>query len=280
LSQPGLLKGERGAWRCIVIRGGVLPLYNKTTVLKKYLSVATLLTLLPLSCVSAKLDKHSDLFEKFKVAIYLGLGIPGGINNTYKYYDSEAMQPKAKVKMVPNAGIGLVLGYSFIFSQSYEIGPEVGFVWGTKRRMDIPPSPAHVWAQHPRGYTIEERYLEIPIALRCEWVSYKNHNYLSVGYSLGYQLDVLLSSHYVSSFGGKRDLQQDMSDPTRLCNNLWVAGHVSFGTYFLELKLKFPTDTSKESRRRYLELMSKCRKANATAVEIGLGIDITGWFSE
>ncbi|MCU0318174.1 MAG: hypothetical protein MUC61_02410 [Amoebophilaceae bacterium] len=281
LSQLRLLKGSggRGILHRNIERVG-LPLYNKATVLKKYLSVVTLLTLLPLSYVSAKPDKHSDLSEKIKVAIYLGLGIPGGIDNTYKYYDSETMQPKAKVKMAPNAGIGLVLGYSFILNQSYAIGPEVGFVWGTKRRMDIPPSPAYVCARHPRGYTIEERYLEIPIALRCEWVSCKNRSYLSVGYSLGYQLDVLLSSHYISSFGDKRDLQQDMPGLARLCSNLWVGGHLSFSVYSVELKLKFPADASRKPRRQYLELMNKSRGANATAVEIGLGIDITGWFLE
>lgn len=258
----------------------VLPPYNKTTVLKKYLAVATLLILLPLSCVAAKNDMYGDFFEEAKVAIYLGSGMPGGMDHTYKYYDYETMQPRGKVKIAPNAGVGLVLGYSFTSNQSYKIVPEIGFIWGTTRRMDVPTSPAHVRTQHPRGYAIEEKYLEIPMALRYEWVLYKKHHYLSVGCSPGYQLDVLLSSHRISSSGAKRDLRQDMPDLPRLCSNLWIAGHLSFSTYYLELKLKFPMDTFKKSRKQHLELMNKCRRANATAVEIGLGINITGLFLE
>ena len=171
-------------------------------------------------------------------------------------------------------GIGFVLGYNRIFNQSYNLGPEVGLIWGTKRRMDVPPSFGHAYARRHAGYTIEERYLEIPIALRYGRVSYEDRGYLSVEYSLGYQLDVLLSSCYIPSSDTKRDLRQDIPDLPRLCRNLWIAGHLNFGICYLELKLKLPIDTLKKSRKQHVAFMQKCRKANTTAVEIGLGINI------
>jgi hypothetical protein len=52
--------------------------YNKAIVLKKHLSVAALLTLLPLSYTAANPDWDNDFSGKTKVAIYCGFGIPSG----------------------------------------------------------------------------------------------------------------------------------------------------------------------------------------------------------
>jgi hypothetical protein len=62
-------------------------IYNKVIVLKKHLSAAALLTLLPLSYMVAAPNWNNDLAGKTKVAIYFGFGIPGGGDNTHKDYD-------------------------------------------------------------------------------------------------------------------------------------------------------------------------------------------------
>jgi hypothetical protein len=81
-------------------------------VLKKYLSVAILL---PFFYGLVNPSKHKNLLDNIKAAIYFEFGTPSSAN-TYKYYNRRSMQPTDKVEIEPNMGMGLVLGYNFIFN--------------------------------------------------------------------------------------------------------------------------------------------------------------------
>jgi hypothetical protein len=212
-------------------------IYNKAIVLKKHLSVAVLLTLLPLSYTVANSDWNNDPSGKTKVAIYCGFGVPSGGDKTYTHYNWTTGKPEGQVGIEPNIGLGLVLGYDFLFDASYKVGPEIGLLYGFTRRIKIPPSYPYY-----KEYTIEERYLEIPIALLYGRAYYDDDTYSSLGYSLGCQLDVLLSSHCITAFD-KTDMKEMTPGLSKIRRNLLLAGHLALGAFCLELKLKLPEGT-------------------------------------
>jgi hypothetical protein len=193
-------------------------------------------------------------------------------NKTYTHYNWTTGKPEGKVNIAPNIRLGLVLGYDFIFNESYKVGPEIGLLYGFTRRIQIPPPyPYYV------GYTIEERYLEVPITLLYGRAYYDDGTYSSLGYSLGYQLDVLLSSYCVTASGKEIDMKEFMPNLSTMRGSLLLAGHLALGVFCLELKFKFPSKISGET---HLQYMHKLRTLATTIVELGLGIDIMKWSLE
>ena len=244
-------------------------------------TVCLLLRLLPGSHISLGAMPSTAWKKNAKVGIELRRGFPYG---TLLKEDKEFKADLEDLKINSNWQFGAVGGYSFPYcGNTLAIGPEVGLLIGAKNKVEF--------SEFDRKFSVQERYLYIPIALKLTAFKQKTGVQES-GLMLGYELRVLLSSQ-LRQVGGPSDtgIQSGLKDfentakSIKRGSSIFLEGRVGiFKGCYLTGKLKLPaTDASafhkanqeNDNKRKHIHGI---RMLSESFIELGLGVNIMKWF--
>jgi len=246
------------------------------------------MVLIPVAAVCPATGQENSLLKNAKVSIDLGFGLP------YAWAIPEETGKKIKIdqteltfKSNPNVGLGVILGYSFPFRNTFRLDPEIGLTYGFTRKLQVPAL----------GITFEEDYLQIPVGIKFSR-AYEGDFYFAHGYMLGYEFNVLLSSTYKqggshlqlpASFQGNKDLKEAIADLPKLSGNIFLGGYFDFPKgFYLGARFEFPIELFKlKATQNNGETFSNTqldkkfiyplRALNASLVEINVGVNIMKW---
>jgi hypothetical protein len=239
---------------------------------RKFLQVL-LLVLLPAPFVWAAPNKKDKADNNTKVAIDFRFGVPGKWIISQKKSDYTSRQTKPEISASPNIDLGIVVTHSFDLGNEFKLGPAIGMFYAFPRKLQIISFSS----------SFSEKYLQIPIAIQCNFPG-KEGIFIRQDLSLGYEVIVLLSSHYKKK--QEIDLTQEPEFP-RLSGSIFLGSMGSFSNgIYIAARAKLPIELFMSSRSDYYNLYGEkpnkedihnLRRLAATAFELSIGVDIMKW---
>lgn len=228
--------------------------------------------------------------QNMKVGVEVGFGVPYALilgSMTAEYLVDGTRMGVCSAS--PNVRLGAVWGYNFPLGRDFRLGPEVGLAYSMTQRFKIP-----LW-----GVTIEEQYLKIPIGIKVGLPIQKGV-LVRQSLTLGYEFDILLSSKYKQSGGGKllpnvswqgdKNLKETIPDLSKLTGSIFFDSNVDFPNgFYIMTRVRFPVvefmagsekEKSGQGPSRELDsfFMHLTRVFSTSLMEFNLGVDIMKWF--
>lgn len=255
-----------------------------STVIKNTIAKAILIALFPVSFAWAAPNRKvgdNNLANNTKVAIDFSFGTP------YGWANSKVTKRMVDIEASPNTSLGIGLGYNFylyngIFNSIFNLRPETGLSYGFTRRIKL-----------DKKVTIEEKYLQIPIAIT--WCGLDDEDLFCrvCGFTLGYEFNVLLSSTYKQEGNachvGGIFLEESKELKQAIPNVPSPLGSIFFGTvmefqkgFYLTVNFNVPIELIKvlkdNNNQSSEELFTYAFRAlNSSCVRFHLGVDIMRW---